>query len=95
MDKSLRNIGKSTKKFLWSHHFTLFLVLAAGGVALGIYSLLGVINHSTAAQGDTPSGATIIFDDATMKKVYELQSSDQQQTFSLPATQRTDPFLEK
>ena len=93
MNKSLRLISDTVRKSLWKHHFTIFLVAAAGGAALGIYSLFVVINLTTPTTQAGGSTATT-FDQATIDKVNALGSGDNQQTFTMPTDQRTDPFLE-
>lgn len=93
MKNSLQGIGSMLRQFLWKYHFTLFLVFAAGGATLGIYSLLGVINLSTPANANQSSQDT--FDQATINRVKKLSSSADEQNFTLPTNQRTDPFLEK
>lgn len=93
MKTSLQAISSKIRQFLWKYHFTLFLVFAAGGATLGIYSLLGVINLSAPTDNKLDSKST--FDQATIDKVNKLSNSTDEQTFTLPTDQRTDPFLEK
>lgn len=93
MNKSMQLIGTTIRRSLWKHHFTIFLVTAASGAALGIYSLLGVINMTT-PKNSTSSTNNDAFDQATIDKVNALGSGSDEEIFTLPANQRTDPFLE-
>lgn len=94
MDKNFQSIGKNIGQFLWKYHFTLFFVVAVSGITLGIYSLLGVINTTAPATTSAGTDSATTFDDATIKRIDELKSGSEQGSFSLPANQRTDLFME-
>ena len=81
------------RRFFWQHHLTLFIALAAGSVAIAIYSLFGIILNSSNASTQSVSADTT-FDQDTIKRVQALSDSPDD-TYTLPTGQRTDPFTEK
>lgn len=83
----------SIKRILWRHHFTLFLVISVGGIALAISSLFGVINSSENVTNVDTSGQ-ISFDQTTIDNLEKLKGTSTSTTYSLPTNQRIDPFVE-
>ena len=83
----------SFTRFMWRHHFTLFLVISIGGIALAIYSLFGVINASSNTDNLDASGQ-IVFDQQTINKIQKLDGTPET-NFALPTGQRTDPVMEQ
>lgn len=83
---------RGVQDFLWKHHLVLFVVVAFGGIALAMYSLVSVVNLSTTSNSSGTDGA-IVFDKDTISRVNAL-GIDGTQSFTLPTGVRTDPFAE-
>lgn len=95
MHKGNKYTGRSLRKLLWQYNFTLFLVVAAGGVIVAIYSLLGIISGTSITSSNAASTQLTSFDKETISRVQALADSSDSGSFTLPSNQRTDPFLEQ
>lgn len=92
MTTDLSAILVGVKRFFWRYHLTIFIVVAASGIAIAIFSLIGVIAQSSDTSGFTATESTT-FDKATIEKVKKLNDQPSYD-FSLPTNQRSNPFME-
>lgn len=81
-------------KFLHRFHFTIFAVVALGGLALVILSFFTTFSRSSTPSVSGGSTSSVpVLDQATMKKVDSLQPSGTPSPLpNYPG--RTDPFSE-
>lgn len=82
----------AVKRFLWRYHIVLFIVIAAAGTGLAIYSLLDVTAKSNGTLS-TAEPAQTGFDQATITRVKQLNDTPNY-NFALPTNQRNNPFTE-
>jgi hypothetical protein len=87
---NLRAFSARARLLFWRYHITLFIVIATGGVAAAMYSLVTIINSTS---GATDTTGTISFDQATIKRVQALGNANST-AYNLPSGVRTDPFAE-
>lgn len=91
---SLATIKKALYGFLHRFHLVIFVVLILGGLAISVFILNTVIITSSDTSQFTSEGVKPSFDQATIKKIEELKTRDQNNdTFTLPQG-RTNPFVE-
>lgn len=92
MSPELRNSLHQAVNFLAKYHYTVFLVLAALGIAAGIYSLLTVVQYSSLQQTEQTSNSSVT-DEQTIKRIREL-SNKSNTDLTLPQDQRINLFAE-
>lgn len=92
MNTDLSDLLETTKHFFWRYHLTIFMVIAASGIALAIFSLIDVVGQSSDTKGYDTQAATS-FDQETIDRVKNLNDNPDY-TFTLPTNQRTNPFTE-
>lgn len=94
MELSLTGLKTSLSTFFHRYHVVLFVVVAVGGLAVVIFML----NNTIIAASETPAeGAPVTsttFDQATIDKVNQLDTTSSSRPLSLPGGQRTNPFVE-
>ncbi len=90
---SLDTVKKAVGTFLHRFHVILFVVTVLGGLAAVIFLLNNAIVASTQANGYTPDLYNNSFDQATIKKIQNLQTSGQSGPLTLPPG-RNNPFVE-
>ena len=74
---------------LHRYHLVLFVLIACGGLAVATFFLYNTINDSTKVEQTTISTG---FDKATIKRVNELQTANQQA--QTPPMSNRNPFVE-
>lgn len=74
---------------LHRYHVILFVLIACGGLAIATFFLYGTIGESTNTQSTAASSG---FDQATIKRIDELKTADQQST--TPPMSNRNPFVE-
>ena len=79
--------------FLRRFHIVLFVIVVLGGLAIVILLLNNAIVASTQSNGYTPNTNNGNFDQATIKKIQDLQTTGQSDQLTLPPG-RTNPFVE-
>lgn len=92
----MNNLSLSTTKtsfvaFLHRFHLVIFVVLVVGSLAFAVFSVSVVLQQST--QNDLSQAPNSQFDTATINRVNQLHTSDENTTLSLPGG-RTNPFVE-
>lgn len=90
---SFDTIKKSILTFLHRFHVVIFVIIVLGGLAAVIFLLNNAIIASTQANGYTPNLNNSSFDQATIKKIQNLQTTGQSGQLTLPPG-RTNPFVE-
>ena len=93
MSSSLTSPSTAIKRFFWRYHLILFIIVAAIGTGLAIYSLIGIANKSSGATGGTQASQASAFDQATIQRVRQLSNSPNY-SVTLPSNQRNNPFTE-
>jgi hypothetical protein len=91
---SLTSIKKAFIKFLQRFHVILFVIVVVGGTAIVIFILNGVIIRSSESDGYTSNTNNTSFDKATMKRIEELKTRDQNDNSAVLPSGRTNPFVE-
>lgn len=93
LSTQLEPIVKPISKFLWRFHVMIYTVIVIGGVAVSVFLLSGLLLYSP---DDVPQDAKqSSFDKKTIDAIREFQSPNSSiDTFSLPATSRSNPFVE-
>jgi len=71
---SLGQLEHIAEKFFQRFHVLIFFVLSLGGLIVATILLYGLVTRSSTAGEVTASGAT--FNQATIKKLNQLQTSD-------------------
>ena len=90
----LSSIPRVFGKFLRRYHLVIFVIIVFGSMSVVIF----LINQSLQSSTDTSdisTQPTITFDQKTIDRVNALQSTGSQQPLTLPANQRTNPFVEQ
>jgi hypothetical protein len=90
---SLSAVKKAFFAFLHRFHVILFVVIVMGGLAISVFILNGIIIRSGDTTGITSSGNSN-FDQATIKRINELQTPDQNSDTLDLSKGRTNPFVE-
>mgnify|MGYP001075112323 CR=1 FL=1 len=91
---SLPAIKKSFFAFLHRYHVVLFVVIVLGSLGAVILLLNNSIIASTESNDYTPQTTSTTFDEATMKRIEELKTRDQNTDLTIPAGRRSNPFVE-
>lgn len=86
--------GNSPKRFFWTHYLIVFFVIAAGTIAIAIFSLISIINNSSKVD-EYDTSSNISFDQATIDRIKNLSDDPTKDKFELPTDQRSDPFMER
>lgn len=94
MDISLSAIKKSTLGFIQRYHAVLFAVIVLGGLVVVVLMLNNIVISSSTAGDYTPSGASVSFDEETIKRVNSLKSRDEAAEQLDLSQGRTNPFIE-
>lgn len=85
-------LGVRLKHFFSRYHYTLFLVIAVGGIVMAIYSLLAVVSVSSDTSNFTQS-ETYAPDMATIEKIKQLNTvSDSDYKKQLEGQESISPF---
>lgn len=90
---STEAIKKSFLTFIRRFHVVIFVIVVLGGLAIIIFLLNTVVVTSSQANGYTPDINNSTFDQATIKKIENLQTTGQSNQLALPPG-RTNPFVE-
>ena len=92
---SLITIKKSLTTFLHRFHVMIFVVVVLGGTITMILLLNGIIVRSSDSDGYVaPNASNATFDQATIKKIEDLKTSDQGSGDLDLSNGRTNPFVE-
>lgn len=86
-------IKKQFNKFLHRFHVVLFVIIVVGGSAVVVFMLNRVVVRSGESDGYTPNTNNATFDQATIKRIEELKTRDQNAPNTLPGG-RINPFVE-
>lgn len=92
MSPELHNISNKFKVFLSRYHYTAFLVISVCGIAIGIYSLVIVVQNSSAIHSTQMSDSNAI-DQATIERIRNVQDRSAAD-LKLPTDQRINLFAE-
>jgi hypothetical protein len=87
---SAQAIKQLVVAFLHRFHIVIFVIVALGGLAVTILLLNNIVVLSSQSNGYTPDVNNATFDQATIKKIEDLQNRSQ----SPPTSGRTNPFVE-
>jgi hypothetical protein len=93
LNLSIQSIKKTVTTFLHRFHVILFVVIVLGGLAIVILILNNIVVRSGQSDGYTSDTNNASFDQATIKKIQDLQNRGQSGS-QIPATGRTNPFIE-
>jgi hypothetical protein len=93
-DISLTNIKKGLSRFIARFHIVLFTVTILGGLAVIILLLYNVILTSVDSNGYTPESKSADFDQATIKRIEQLRTSNESDGQLDLSQGRTNPFVE-
>lgn len=88
---SLPTTKSSIVAFLHRFHLVLFVVIVIGSLAYAILSVNRILEQSS--QSDLTQAPSSQFDTDTIKRVDQLHTSSEADSFTLPAG-RTNPFVE-
>lgn len=91
---SLPAIKKAFFVFLHRFHVTTFVIVVLGGLVVIILLLNDTIITSGEPNDYTPKTTTTSFDQATMKRIEELKTRDQNTDITTQPGVRTNPFVE-
>ena len=91
---SIPALKKSFFAFLHRYHVVLFVVIVLGGLGIVVLLLNNSIIASTEANDYTPQTTSTSFDEATIKRIEELKTRDQNTDINAPAGSRINPFVE-
>lgn len=95
MDIKLNFSPQSFKKgivaFLHRFHVIIFVIIVLGGLAVVILLLNNIVVRSGQQDGYTSDISTGSFDQATIKKIQDLQNRSQA---PIPSSGRINPFVE-
>lgn len=94
-DLNVNDLPKTIAKFFRRYHLVLFMIVVVGSMSV----VLLLVNQSLQKSTDSGSATTtatpmVSFDQKTLQRVQQLQSSSSPQQLVLPADQRTNPFVE-
>jgi hypothetical protein len=87
---SIQSVKKIVVAFLHRFHVVLFVIVVLGGLAVVILLLNNIVVLSGQSNGYTANTNNASFDQATIKKIQDLQNRDQ----TAPTSGRTNPFVE-
>lgn len=97
MDVSLQSIITPINKFFSKHHLTIFITILSLMLIAALVLLITVVTTSTTPDvvDNTTNRINGSFDEATIKRVGELQDSGQNPALlSFPKNERANPFVE-
>lgn len=80
--------------FLHRFHVMIFVIIVLGGVIIVILLLNGIIQRSGESGDYTPRTNSADFDQATIKKIDDLKTRDQNSGQLDLSQGRTNPFVE-
>lgn len=83
---------KDVATFFERYHAGLFTILVGGGLAVCVFMLMNIFNHSSAPDNYTPTSINTTFDTQTIKRVENLTPITEQPAEPSPVNGRTDPF---
>ena len=86
-------IKKQINRFLHRFHIVLFVIIVVGGSAIVVFMLNRIVVRSGENDGYTSDTNNASFDQATMKRIEELKTRDQNAQTNLPSG-RINPFVE-
>jgi hypothetical protein len=90
---SLQIIKKQINRFLHRFHLVLFVIIVIGGSAVVVFMLNRVVVRSGENDGYTSNTNNANFDQATIKRIEELKTRDENAPNTLPKG-RINPFVE-
>jgi hypothetical protein len=91
LNLSTQSIKKGIVAFLHRFHVMIFVIIVLGGLAVVILLLNNVVIRSGQKDGYTSDISTGSFDQATIKKIQDLQNRSQS---PIPSSGRINPFVE-
>lgn len=91
---SLPAIKKAFFATLHRFHVIIFVVTILGGLVVVVFLLNNTIISSEKPNDYTPETNTTTFDQATIKRVQELKTRDQNTDIIVAPGVRTNPFVE-
>lgn len=91
---TMTGISNGLSHFLRRYHAVLFTVLVFGGVAVMIFVLNQTVARSTDTTEQQLEASHAGFDAATIKRLNTLNALNESSELTLPANQRTSPFVE-
>lgn len=91
---SLSSVKQAIVTFLHRFHVMVFVFVVLGGVIVVILLLNGIIARSGQSNGYTSQGDSATFDEATIKKIEDLKTRDQNNGHLDLSHGRTNPFVE-
>ena len=92
MSPELRNSFGKISLFFSKYHYTIFLVLSVCGIAVGIVSLISVVQMSSTIQDSQLTDSAKV-NEATIQRIRELDSNPST-SLDLPTDQRINLFAE-
>ena len=92
MSPELRNSFGKISLFFPKYHYTIFLVLSVCGIAVGIVSLISVVQMSSTVQDSQLTDSAKV-NEATIQRIRELDSNPST-SLDLPTDQRINLFAE-
>lgn len=93
MDISLTAIKNFIITILHRYHVIIFVVLVVGGLAVIVFYLNNILIQSGQSDGYTSSSNNATFDQATMNRIKQLQTANENQS-QLDLSGRSNPFVE-
>lgn len=94
MEISLTGIKTTLSTFFHRYHVVLFVVVAVGGLAAVIFMLNLTIIAASQTPADGAPVTSTSFDQATIDRVNQLDTTQNSTPLSLPGGQRINPFVE-
>ena len=94
MDISLITIKRSITTFLKRYHIVLFVVIVLGGLGSAVLLLNNTVNLSGESNGYISTANSTSFDQATINRINQLKSPDQNNSALDLTKGRTNPFVE-
>lgn len=91
---SVASIKKVLVNFLHRFHLTIFVVVVLGGVIVAVGLLNSIVIRSGDTAGYTPKTTSDSFDEATITRIDELKTRDQNGGNLNLSGGRTNPFVE-
>jgi len=91
---SLKTIKKSLYIFLHRFHVVLFVIVILGGLVIAIFLLNETVVTSGESGDYTPATNSTSFDQATIKRIEELKTSNQGGGNLDLSGRRINPFVE-
>jgi hypothetical protein len=94
MEVSTNSIKKGIVRILHRFHIVIFALVVAGGLAIVVILLNGIIRQSGDASSYTSATSDTGFDESTVKRLGELKTREEPATPLDFSNGRNNPFIE-